>query len=302
MHHSRFAPASHSARLLLAAFVAILCATAPQARAQFATNLALPKTDFLALEPMQVTITIMNRSGADVVMSGNEQSNWLTFEITDSTGRSIAPVGLKTAKPFIFKAGTTISEKFVVTDYYGIDQLGSYGITANVYHPPTKQYYTSNRVHFNVMDTKPWWEAPIGVPAGYPDAGRVRRYALIIFRDLDRASLYFRLIDDRLNQTLGTSLLGPVTIALEPEASIDRNNLLHTFFVAQPRVYCHVIIGPDGKLKKREYFKETEGNRPAMIAGADGSIGVRGGEAFDPAAPAPPKGQGRSVSERPPGL
>ena len=290
------------ARILALNVILILCAVAPQVRAQFAANIALPKTNFLSLEPLQATVTITNRSGADVVMSGSNQSNWLTFEITDSAGRTLAPAGLLAQKPFIFKAGTTIAEKVLISDFYGIDQLGSYGIIANTYHPPSKQFYASNRVRFTIMDSKPQWEAPIGVPAGYPDAGRIRRYALTIFRDVDKTNLYFRLFDDRSNQKLATYELGPISSTMDPEATVDRDNTMHAFFLALPKVYCYAVIGPDGKLKKREYYKEVETNRPALVAGADGTVTVRGGELFDPAAPPPTRGKGRTASERPPGL
>lgn len=292
------------ASLCRGAFFVFACLAlfVPQLRAQFATNLALPKTNFLSLEPMQATVTITNRSGADVVVSGANEANWLTFEITDSVGRTLAPVGVKSEKPFIFKSGTTISEKVTVTDRYGIEELGTYGITATVYHPPSKQYYQSNRVRFNIMDSKPYWEAPIGVPAGYESAGRIHRYALVIFRDVDTTKLYFRLFDDRSNQKLATYELGPMTSSQEPVAFVDRENKLHAFFLAQPKLYCYVIIAPDGKLKKREYYKELEGNRPAMTSTGEGVVAVAGGQFFDPSAPPPKQGSGRSVSERPPGL
>lgn len=280
----------------------LLATPVQDAAAQFATNLSLPKTNFLSLEPVVATVTITNRSGADVVMTGANQSNWLTFEITDSVGRTIAPAGLVQQKPFVFKAGTTIAEKFVVSDFYGIDQLGAYGMIANVYHPPSGQYYVSNRLRFNVMDSKPFWEAPIGVPPGYPDSGRIRRYALTIFRDVDRSNLYFRFLDDRSNHVRATYELGPVSSTAEPESVVDRDNVLHVFFLALPKVYCYARVGPDGKLQKREYYKEVDGNRPAMLAGGDGTVSLRGGQLFDPSAPPPAKSKGRSVSERPPGL
>lgn len=290
------------ARFIALHVILFLCALAPEAGAQFATNLTLPKTNFLSLEPVQATVTITNRSGSDVVMSGANQSNWLTFEITDSIGRTVAPVGLVQQKPFIFKAGTTISEKVMISSFYGIDQLGAYGMIANVYHPPSRQYYVSNRLRFNIMNSKPFWEAPVGVPVGYPDSGRIRRYALTIFRDVDKSNLYFRLFDDRSNQVRATFELGPVSSTSEPEPFVDRDNTLHVFFLALPKVYCYAKIGPDGKLKKREYYKEVEGNRPAMLAGGDGTVTLRGGEFFDPSAPPPAKSKGRNVSERPPGL
>jgi hypothetical protein len=235
-------------------------------------------------------------------MTGSALANWLTFEVTDINGRSLPSIGLTQQKPFIFKAGTSIAEKVRVSDYYGVTELGAYGITANVFHPPTKQFYTSNRLRFNVMDAKPFWEQPIGIPPGYPDAGRIRRYALVVFRDVDRSNMYFRFLDDKSAQTIATYELGPCSISVDPAATLDNDNKLHTLFMAMPKLYCYVIVAPDGKLKKREYYKMTDTSRPAMVAGPDGSVSIQGGVFFDPSAPEPAKKKSRPVSERPPGL
>lgn len=283
-------------------FLLVFIALSPLAQGQFATNLSLPKTNFLSHEPLMATVTLSNRSGGDIVMTGSALANWLTFEVTDVNGRSLPSIGLAQQKPFIFKAGTTIAEKVRVSDHYGVTELGAYGITANVYHPPTKQFYTSNRLRFNVMDAKPFWEQPIGIPAGFPDAGRIRRYSLVLFRDVERSNMYFRFTDDKSAQTLATYEIGPCSVSVDPTATLDSDNKLHTLFMAMPKLYCYVIIAPDGKLKKREYYKMTETSRPAMVASGDGSVSIQGGLFFDPSAPEPAKKKSRPVSERPPGL
>lgn len=285
----------------LAGVIAVLLG-GPPAFAQFATNLTLDKTSFLSLEPMQATVTIGNRSGADVIMSGPNQTNWITFNITDSTGRSLTPIAAAPEPPFVFKAGSTIAKKILITDAFSFDDPGSYGISATIYHPPTQQFYASNRVRFSVTDARPFWDQPVGVPEGYPNAGRIHRYTLIKFHDLEKTSLYFRLIDDRSNMNMATYLLGPLAVSLDPQVQLDRENKLHVMFLAAPKIFAHAVVTPDGKLKLREYFKEGENNRPLLVSSAEGDILVQGGEPFDPTAPPPPKPKGRSVSEKPPGL
>lgn len=285
---------------LMAAGFSLHCS--PVAVAQFATSLMLDKTSFLSLEPMQATVSISNRSGADVIMSGPNQANWITFNITDSAGRSLTPIAAAPEQPFVFKAGSTVAKKILISDSYSFSDVGSYAVSATVYHPPTQQFYASNRVRFTVTDAKPFWEQPVGVPEGYANAGRIHRYALIKFTDLEKAFLYLRLIDDRSNLNLMTYQLGPLAVSLDPQVQLDPENKLHVMFLAAPKIFAHAVVAPDGKLKLREYFKEGESNRPALVVSAEGSVQVQGGQTFDPFAPPPPKPKSRSISEKPPGL
>ncbi len=285
--------------------LALFLTAADHARAQFATSLTLDKKNYLVQEPVQATVTVTNRSGADVVVAGKNGGHWLSFDITDSTGRSLTPVQLVAEDPFIFKSGATMARKSVITEKYALSEQGNYTVTCNIYHAPSQQFYSSSRQHFSVMDARPFFDQAVGVPAGYESVGRVHRYQLIIFRDIDRTTLYFRLVDEASKANLGTFVLGPITTGLDPQVNIDSGNKLHILFLAAPKIFAHAIIKPDGKLDKRSYFRETDGNRPVMTAAAAGEIVVQGGLVYDPSAPtaaATPKGKGRSVSERPPGL
>ncbi len=290
----------HTPSRFLPALAALLLAPAI-AGAQFASNLALDKSLYLALEPLTVTVTVMNRSGGDVVMGSNQGGNWLGFSLTDSTGRQLTPVQTAGEEPFIFKAGSTIQRQVRISKSFSVSEPGSYTINATIFEPRSQQHYASNRITFSVTDAKPYWEEPVGVPAGYPSAGRVHRYGLIVFRDLDKTSLYLRLSDDATRTAMFSAYLGPITTGIEPQQRIDKENKLHVFFLARPRVFGYVVVKPDGALAKREYYKDLENNRPQMLADAAGAIAVQGGQLFDPNAP-PPKAKGRSVSEKPPGL
>ncbi|TDU81741.1 hypothetical protein EI77_01051 [Prosthecobacter fusiformis] len=273
------------------------------AQAQFQVGMTLPRTNFLALEAIPATVTITNRSGAEVVLGGPGRASWLSFEMTDRTGRSLSPIEVSGVELAQIPAGGTIQRKIIVTDAYSPTEIGNYGLTARVAHMPSGQFYTSTRLRFNITDNKPMWEQAYGVPEGFKGAGTARRYAVILFTDVDSTSLYVRLIDDKSNLRLQTFRLGPITMAHDPQISLDRSNSLNVLFLAQPHIYAHCVVAPDGSLKKRSYYREENGDRPQMSIDPNGDVLIRGGDFFDPSKPPPkPANTGRNVSDKPPGL
>lgn len=288
------------AAIVYALFLAAVLA--PEASAQYMIKLSLDKKNFLSEEPMRATIELSNNSGSDVVMGGPANSNWLSFHLEDATGRQYPPVKVEVEEPFVFKAGAAMKRQIMMSDNHAIADIGTYAVTAVVYHAPTQSYYQSNRVRFTVSEVKAFWEQDFGVPQGQQDAGRVRKYSLHVLREDDGSRLYFRLTDDRSQMRLATFSLGPVSLALDPSFTMDSQNRLQTFFLAAPQIFVHCIIGPDGTLVSRKYYKEGKDNRP-MLATKAGEIFVAGGILFDPNAPVvAPKEAARSASQRPPGL
>lgn len=285
---------------LLLLLALCLCATA--ARAQYVTNLTLVKDHFLTGEPVVATVTIVNRSGADVIVGGKGSRDWLQFEITEASGRRLAPIAIGGGQETLtLKAGGTTKHTVELSGGYSTADLGTFHMVANVLHPLTGQFYVSNRVRLNITDSKPnLFDQPYGVPEGFPNAGRARRYQVILYRELDNLQLYCRITDERSGAYVSTFLLGPVTMVAQPQVSISAKNNLEVFFLAKPEVFCHAIVTPDGKLHKRTYYKDIQGNRPSLIMTAAGGQ-IVGGQLFDPAAPPPPK-KIRKASERPAGL
>jgi hypothetical protein len=295
LHVSPFFRASGLCALLLLMNVPVL-------RAQYETRVALNKKTYLTYESVEATVTVTNRSGADVVMGGPNGSAWLSFDITDPGQKPLPPMRFNSEENIVFKTGATISrtvnlgEQFTFTDY------GAYGIIANVYHPPSQQFYRSNRAIAEFTDATPFWKPSFGVPPGLPGAGQIRRYELAIVRDVERTSLYFRLVEDKSNIKLATYSLGTCIMVIEPQVTLDKDNKMHVLFMAAPHIYAHVSIDTQGKLAKREYFKEIDTNRPRLAVDNTQNIAVQGGEPYDPAAPVVTRPAGRSIKQRPPGL
>lgn len=274
------------------------------AQAQFQVGLTLPRSNFLALEAIPATVTITNRSGAEVVLGGPGRSSWLSFEMTDRTGLPLSPIDVSGADLLQLPAGGTVQRKIIVSDAYAPTEIGNYGLIARVAHESSGQYYTSARARFNITDNKPMWEQTYGVPEGFKGAGTARRYSVLLFDDGSGTSLYVRLIDEKTKMRLQTFRLGPVTMAHDPQISLDRGNNLQVLFLAQPHLYAYCVVAPDGSLKKRSYYREVDGNRPQMTASAEGDVMIQGGIFYDPTAPPPslPGSTGRNVSDKPPGL
>lgn len=277
----------------------ILCLCCGQARAQYVTNLTLLKNQFLTGEPVVAVVSITNRSGADVVVGGHGARDWLQFEITQSTGQRLAPVSIGSEEPITMRAGGTTKHTVEISGGYSTSNLGTFSVVANVLHPITGQFYQSNPVRMTTTDSKPnMFDQPFGVPQGFENAGRQRRYQVILFRELDDLQLYCRITDDRSGAYIATFLLGPAMMAVQPQISIDTANKLHVMFLAMPHIFCHVVVKPDGKVQQRSYYKDPDGDRPSLVM-TNGGAKVVGGAPFDPGAPPPPKKTLRKASDRP---
>ena len=73
-------------RLLLC----LLALSAVSAFAQFDVSMKLPRANFMALEAINATVNITNRTGAEAVLGGPGRAPWLSFEMTTSEGRQLA--------------------------------------------------------------------------------------------------------------------------------------------------------------------------------------------------------------------
>jgi hypothetical protein len=284
--------------------VLFACLCAVQAHAQFEISLKLPRANFMALEAITATVQITNRSGATAVLGGPGRADWLSFEMQNSEGTTLAQMDVDGSQILQVPPGSTVQQKIVVTNAYAPADMGNYAIKARILDSKSGDYYESDRTRFSIIDNKPMWERNFGVPEGMKDAGAPRRYALHVFRDYNSTSLYFRLIDDKTGTKLTTYRLGPLSMIHDPQITLDVNNQLNVLFMAQAHVFAHAVIGPDGKLAKLSYYGDEKKGRPIMQQTEKGLVQIAGGDYFDPSKPEGnvKKTGGKPVSQRPPGL
>lgn len=290
-------------RYLCFILLAALCLAAGSARAQYEISLKLPRANFMSQEAITATVTVTNRTGSTAVLGGPGRENWLSFEVLTSTDQSLAQMEVDASQMVQVPPGGVIQQKVKVSQGYAPSDMGNYALKARAYHPQSGDYYESNRARFSIVDSKPMWERSFGVPEGFKNPGAARRYALHVFRDFDSTSLYFRLIDDKTGERLETYRLGPLSMVHDPQITLDTANHLQVLFMAQPHLFAHAVVTPEGRLKKLAYYQD-EGGKPFMAQSAKGEIVIQGGRYFDPSKPEPvqKKVGGKRVSEKPPGL
>ncbi len=292
-----------SPRCLRFVLLCTLCLGALSARAQYELSLKLPRANFMSQEAITATVSLVNRTGAVAVLGGPGRDNWLSFEVLTSDGQSLAQMEVDGSQLLQVPPGGVVQQKIKVSQGYAPADMGNYALKARVFHPASGDYYESNRVRFSIVDSKPMWERSFGVPEGFKDAGQPRRYAIHIFRDFDSTSLYFRLVNDKTGERLETFRLGPLNMVHDPQITMDPSNHLHVLFMAQPHLFAHAMVTPEGQLKKLSYYMD-EGGRPYLAQTGKGDIVIQGGQYFDPSKPEPTQKKvgGRRVSEKPPGL
>ncbi|MEY4484379.1 MAG: hypothetical protein RL693_1831, partial [Verrucomicrobiota bacterium] len=161
----------HTPHLFLLVLGLLFAAGGSSLQAQYQTNVTLNKATYLTYEAVEATVTISNRSGADIVMGGPNGQSWLAFEVIAPSGNAVPAMQTRADDNMIFKSGATISQKVLISNSYTFSEYGTYAVTASVYHPPTQQYFGSNRARAVFTDAKPFWEQSYGVPSDLPNAG-----------------------------------------------------------------------------------------------------------------------------------
>jgi hypothetical protein len=259
------------------------------------------------------TVTIQNYAGTDVVLAGPGEAGWISFEITDvSNAAQPRPVGVRGALDVparVLAAGERYSTHLTLNRFYPVSQFGTYAIKTTIYYAGAGQFYDSNRIVFQVNDAHRFWEKSVGVPAGYPDAGAMRRFELLRYREQRKAILYARVTDERSRQVHATFPLGGMIEHESPQVTTDRENRMHVLFLTSPRVYVHAVINPDGSVAAMNLHEDNGSIRPTLTQTNNQQVAVRGGTNYvapaagDPSAPGGTTPDGfRSASERPTGF
>ncbi len=284
------------------------------AHAQLMVDMRLEKKTHIDHEPVMATIQVKNLAGHDLILSGPGGGAWLNFDIRrGNNGLSKRP-DAPTMKPRALKAGAVYTTTVNLGRHYPLALPGDYGVTAAVYYPPLKKYFSSRRNLVKVRKAKTIWSQSFGVPRGQNRPIEFRKYTMLTFRDRDTSELYVRVSAQDDSAVYSTFSLGNVLRSYQPKVDIDSANRLHILHLGAPERYVHSIIDTGGTPEPHKFYKPAAGDRPILV-NQRGNILVRGGIKTDrhgqvglprtasslPGVAAP-SNRPRSTSERPPGL
>jgi hypothetical protein len=266
--------------------------------AQIEVKATMSKRDYVANEPVMVTITITNRAGRDIFLHGNSRQSWLDFIIKNDRGVPLSTFrGTEGFNAVNVPAGRSVSRTVDLSQSFRVTTLGRYGGYATVRMPDDGEtVYSSNRISFAVSSARALYAQKIGVPG----SDSTREYRVLTFSNGNKSELYVEVEDGKTGRILRTFSLGESLMFRKPEATVDGANNLSVLFLNTPSVFVHARISPDGKLIGRELFKRGQTGEPQLTTFANGEVRTAGGVPYDPGAEQAQQAKVRRISERPP--
>ena len=268
-----------------------------QATAQVSVHLQMNKKSYVVGEPITATLNITNRSGRRLVLSNNQVSSWLNFEISNS-GRSIPPARKVNYKSAVIPAGQSIARSVNVSTAYAIGRFGNYTCSASVRLPgSTINGTSSNRVHFTVGKGRAVWRERAGL---HKSPKQIREYGLVTFNGNGGLELYAEVKSKNTGLSIATVPLGKVINFRNPTASIDRQSNMHALYQVKPDLFTHVKISPNGRILSSSHHKRGRLGAPRLTTFTSGEVVVAGSVPFDPKKAAADRRKIHPISERPP--
>lgn len=289
--------------VFFALFAASFFATS-ESKAQIQVDLEMERSLYVAHEPIEGTLVIVNRAGRDLVFGDSGGMSWLDFTVTDSRGHLITPVqNHVNERPIVLPAGQTLRHKVTINRYYPMATVGLYRVKANVTFPQINRIFQTKNITVQVTEGQAMWNQIVGVPVGHPDAGRNREYQLMTYYHGARSkALYFRMKDADSGMVYRTYPIGDYMSLRKPVQAIDRQNNLHVLHMSGPQAYKYTVIGIDGDPIRQENLYEKGTNRPELKTTDYGDVSIVGGVTEEEKQTPYEHTEFRRLSERPPGL
>jgi hypothetical protein len=271
--------------------LAIVLVGQARVQAQLAISIALDRSSYVTDERIDAVVTIENRAGKPVALGGPGGTSWLQFDLKRSDGQVIhAFNGEPKAETTMLKQGATLTRKINLTNFYPVNEAGSYLVSCSAYFPDLQRWIGSaGKSLFTVNSPKSaFWERTVGVPKTHPQFGRYRRYKLFTNKssaftptgNLELQFLYVRITDEETGDNVSTFPIGPILTYRDPQPTTDRDGNLCVLYMAGPQLFQYVVLDVDGAIKDQQAYKPTT-TSPGLMTTRDGSVSVRGGRLVD---------------------
>ncbi len=279
---------------------------APRLQAQMDVKIQAERINYVAYESLNVTVTVTNNTGNDVVLGGPNNTSWLNFLVTNESGRPVTGIANPDVDAIICRNGQSMERKFNLPRHFHLIDPGTYLVKASVYFPDLQRWVNSRPARFIINQApKPAWTHTYALPKGHKQAGTYRKYQVFTFNDFDRTYLYLRIVDESTGVYLYTVRLCSMMPEREIQPLVDRDQTLHLLCLGSAQVWAYLTIDIDGKLVSQKFFRQGKGV-PQLVKQASGEVMVLGGTSYDPTEkPATPPGGGaviRRLSDRPAGV
>ena len=257
-------------------FLALATFTCFRAAAQVTVELVLEQEQFLPCETMPVAVKITNQSGQPIHLGAD--ANWLAFNVESVDGFVVMKNSEVPVQGEIDLESSQMCIKRVdLAPYFLLNRTGRYKVTSTMHIPDWTATVTSAPKSFDIIHGAIIWSQDFGVRTGTNTTPEVRKYTLEQANYLrSQLRLYVQLSDSEEAHIFRTESLGAMVSFSSPEAQIDRTSQLHVLWQAGAQAFSYCLIGPDGKVIRKETY-DNFGSRPRMNVNQAGEVVVIGG-------------------------
>lgn len=269
---------------------------------QLSASLKANKDQFVAFEPVDVTVTITNLSGQPLTLHNKMNQPWIEFFVKDHTGRNVLALKEVSYSPISIPTGQTISSTFTLNNSFNLTNPGNYSVFGVVRMPgeDARSGTRTTTSHFSVTRGTVVWSQNVGVPG---TAGDQRSYRIISFSgNQEYPELYIQVEDEKRGRMLATYSMGRYITFRKFQTAMDSANNLHVLFQTSPALACHTVVNPAGKTIKRNYHKNAATGAPRLIPATTGEVTVTNSIPYDPQKEAEEKAKFHGLSEVPGGF
>lgn len=282
------------------AYLILFCGILASAHGQLEVGVESKRHMFMVGEPVEITVTIRNLAGKDIILRDNEGHRWFGFEVIKGKDRPIAPIGGGYKNdPLVVLAGDVVRRRVDLGKLFSLTELGTYNVRPAIYFADTGKYYSAEPVRLDVSDGRKIWTQTVGVPSRKEGAGQYRVFSLLSFQQPKELTLYARVEEESTGDILGTYPLGRLIAGTAPTKEFDKDNALHVLQMVGPSQYYLSKIGVNGEWLGQSSWNAAKG-RATVRKKADGAMVVVGAtreRTETTAGPPVPK-----LSDRPVGL
>jgi hypothetical protein len=160
--------------------------------------------------------------------------------------------------------------------HYDLRQRGTFTVRAVV--DGGGRHVLSPPIKFTIIKGREVWKQTVGLPVAAGETNEdYRTYALLSRRAEHNEVLYASVQDDPRKLVYGMFPLGETISVGEPSAMIDNAGHLHVLFRSGPRSRSYAEVDPNAKVVKRAVYSDVF-SVPQLVADANGTVVVRGGE------------------------
>ena len=268
-------------KVLLLPLLCLLALGAPAQDSALRVGLKTEREGYLPQEELPLMVTLANVGPQPIHLGGAK--DWLHLSVQGEKVKSVPVRADLPLAPVTVAPGSQENRVFNLADYFKLDVVDHYQVTAEVSVPEWEQRVSSAPCKFFIQYGTPMVDVgdltigvtpALGASNGPPE---MRRFQLLKVTQDPQTMLYCQLIRVKDNAILKVFPLDPMLNIARPEVKIDRLNHLNILYQTDARLFHYSVVDPNGRLMRRRVFDYTD-KRPTLRTDPDGFVGVDGGK------------------------